>query len=170
MWLRVALLAVAFGAGWAVNGWRLGEDAAELAQAQAEQQREQWREVARETSRLRAQAATLQASLTSIAAEGRKAVEIAQNETNRLQRCIDRGDCGLRVRVAVPTACPGAVPGAPNGGPVDSGAGAALAADARPDYFALRAAIAVTEGKLSACQKALRAVTAAPATQVSPRP
>lgn len=155
-----ALLIVggAFGAGWAVNGWRLGEQAAKTDRQRAEATAATWRQVVREVERL-------QSNLSAATNAGREQLERAQDETNRLRACIDRGDCGLRVRVERPV-CPGTVPAA-DGGPVDTAAGAPLAAAARPDYFALRSAIEVTEAKLTACQKALGAL-AAPAATLPP--
>jgi len=79
----------------------------------------------------------------------------ADAEIARLRGSVDSGAVRLHVR----TACPAAGMPAPAAGPgLDPGARAELAADARPDYFALRSGLTRVEGKLAACQQVARAV------------
>lgn len=147
----LVLLALAFGAGWVVNGWRLGERAAEVQADHEAAASAAWRENARELSRLQELADDLQARVNATTAQARKDLEIANAETNALRDCLRRGTCGLRVNTA-PTACPPAVPGAPDRGPVDPGAGTVLTPDAESAYFTLREGLTRTEAKLRACQ------------------
>lgn len=137
------ILAATFGAGWSVNGWRLGQA--------HEQERLQASEQAREALRLMtvsrdALAGALRASDDIHATK----LQEAQNETNRLRDRVSVGDQRLRVAVRCPAAAElsGATPSA--------GLGAATSAEldssARSDYFALRDGIIRTEATLAACQ------------------
>lgn len=148
----LALVAAAFGAGWAANGWRLDGRAAEMRADHEAAAGAAWRENAREVSRLAGETRELQARLNAIASQARTDLENANAETNALRDCLRRGACGLRVNAA-PASCPAAVPRAPDGRPVDSGAGAVLTPDAESAYFALREGLARTEAKLKACQR-----------------
>ena len=77
----------------------------------------------------------------------------ATDENSRLRSAVDAGAQRLLVRARCPAA-PG-VPQAADRPGVDHGAGAELAADARPDYFALREGLIRVDKKLAACQAAL---------------
>lgn len=158
LYIYAAAAAITFGAGWTANGWRMGSklDALKAAQSQA---------VAAANASALALQKTLDnerdgkaLELAAIDANYTKQLGEANHETNRLQRCIDNGTCGLRVNT-VRTACPSAVPGTPATGRVDSGAGSELAADARQDYFSLRAGVIRQHAKLAACQESLRVNT-----------
>jgi len=123
-------LALGFGGGWMVNGWRLD------AKAQAE--------------RLGAAKATIRLTdgLAATNDENLAKLEKSQNETNRLRDCLRTGTCGLRIHTICPTTAPSAS--------VDTGEGAELAEPARRAYFALRDAIDKHQAQLDACQDQLR--------------
>lgn len=144
--------AVGFGGGWAVNGWRLSSTHnAEKAEAAMAAKR-QLDAMVSDRDRLAgalAQSNDLHLNLW----------EKDRGETNKLRDCLRRGTCGLRVAATCPD--PNRPPGTPGAG-VGAGTGARLAADAEPDYFALRDGITRTQRKLAACQAELKLRTAQP--------
>lgn len=159
-----AALAVSFGAGWAVNGWRVGAQVDKIKADQSAALATANRSALVLQQRLDAERDGKAAELAAIDAKGAKALRDAQNENDRLQRCIAAGTCGLRVNV-VRGACPaGDVPGTAPAGGVDLGAGAELAPAARQDYFTLRGSIERAGAKLTACQASLRLLTGAAST------
>lgn len=157
-----AALLAAFGAGWAVNGWRVGAEVDRLKSEHAASVATANRSALVLQQRLDAERDRQAAELAAIDAAGQARLRSAQDENDRLQRCIADGTCGLRVNVTR-GACPaGTVPGAAPTSSVDSGAGAELTPDARRNYFALRNGLGRVHAKLDACQDALRKVTGAP--------
>jgi prophage endopeptidase len=152
--IRAALyalaLAAAFGSGWATNGWRWesrwSNREATIAEARAQSAADAW---ARES----ALADTIAAIDAARTAEGTKARE----DLDALRARVDAGT----VRLRVPAACPAArVPQGAAGPGLDPGTRAELAADARPDYFALHSGLTRVEGKLAACQQTLSGIQA----------
>ena len=143
----LALLVVAFGAGWAVNGWRLtaAHEAEQRDRLEAEAESARLAERARDKK---------DAELRSIRAATASNLEKAREENRLLRDRVDLGSFGLRVRADCSTAMPTAL-GSTGGG---AGAGAELAADARPAYHALREGIVATESRLRACQAELKAL------------
>ncbi|MFN3303161.1 MAG: lysis system i-spanin subunit Rz [Roseateles sp.] len=142
----VALLA-AFGAGWAVNGWRLtaSHEAGERERLETEAESARLAERAREKK---------DGELHAVRAVAASNLEKAREANRLLRDRVDLGAVGLRVRADCSAAVPSAF--AASGG--GAGAGAELAADARPAYHALREGIVVTESRLKACQAELRAL------------
>lgn len=157
-YMAAGALVVAFGAGWLANGWRFEAKLSDLRSQYAADVATAARTALNAQRRLDDERDALATRLAVIDTTETDKLKKARNETDRLQRCIDNGSCGLRVRVIGP-ACSGGLQGPTPAGGVDSGAGAALAPDARQDYFALRAGINSTEAKLSACQASLDQVT-----------
>lgn len=137
------LAALCFGAGWKVQGWRLGE--------QMQEERNQW--AAAEKARVDAERIEADARALELwAADQHAQKEITEHETklSELERCIAAGrGCGLRIRVAKPPACVSA------GEAAGVGAGAVEAAEldesARPAYRALRTGIVRLESALKVC-------------------
>lgn len=159
-----AALAVSFGAGWAVNGWRVGSQVDKLKADQSAALATANRSALVLQQRLDAERDGKAAELAAIDAKGAKALKGAQDENDRLQRCIAAGTCGLRVNV-VRSACPASdVPGTAATGGVDSGTGIELAPAARQDYFTLRNALGRVGAKLDACQSSLRTLTGGAST------
>jgi prophage endopeptidase len=156
-------LAAAFGTGWAVNGWRLGDKVSKLEATHATTVADSMREGLREFSRVVAERDAKQAQLNRIAADGLAAIAKAKNETDRLRRCLADGTCGLRIRATCPPPAPD-VPGAPGGGGVATAPAPFLDPAAGPDYLALRENITLTEATLATCQKALGAFGGVSAT------
>lgn len=154
LYVYAAAIAITFGAGWTANGWRMGSklDAFKAQQSEA-------------VAAANASALALQKTLDNerdgkakelAAIDGKYTGQLkeANDETNRLQRCIDNGTCGLRINT-IRTACPSAVPGTSAAASVDSGAGTELAPAARQDYFSLRSGLNRQRAKLAACQESL---------------
>lgn len=149
-------LAMAFGAGWAANGWRVG--------AKVDAVRAEHSMAVAEAARLalNAQRAlddrrdALAQRLSEIEGAAAQRVKESNDETLRLRACIADGTCGLRIAATCPAPVR-VVPGAPASGIMGSGAGARLTPAAERDYFALREGLARVQGKLAACQETLRA-------------
>ena len=154
-----AAVAVAiFGAGAAVNGWRLGSKLervkAEHSQAMTNAALESGRQLVIATQ----QRDALASKLSTIDADGSAELKRTRNENETLRRGVAAGRVGLRVAATCPTVNP-APAGQTEGGGVDSGTAPVLTATARQDYFALRSGITDTEATLTACQRSLGAFT-----------
>jgi prophage endopeptidase len=154
--IAAGALAVAFGAGWAVNGWRVGTKVADLKASHAQAVETAATAAAAQLAAAYADRDAKQDELNRIAADGLANLKKANDETERLRRCVADGSCGLRIRATCPANPPG-VPTAADGASVGAGTGAVLDTAAGQDYFALRANIARTEETLTTCQKALQA-------------
>lgn len=142
----LALAAALFAAGWTAQGWRWQ---AKYADRESEHQAEVISAAAlgQERERVLADAFAL------IDATHTKEREAARAENDRLRADVERG--AVRLRVAA--RCPSVLSAPGIGAGLGDGAAAELAADARPDYFALRAGIVGQRTQLMACQDALRA-------------
>lgn len=156
LYLVAGALAVAFGAGWAGNGWRLGGRLENLKAEHSEAVATAARTALNAQRALDDKRDALAATLAGIDSAESLRLKAANDETNRLRACIADGTCGLRLAATCPAAS-AVVPGAAPGGRVDTGAGAQLTPAAQRDYFALRDGIARAQAKLTACQAALRA-------------
>lgn len=168
-YLIAGALALAFGAGWAVNGWRVGAQVADLKASHAEVVKTAAQAAAKQLTDAHAQRDAKQDELNNIAAAGAASLKKANDETERLRRCTADGTCGLRIAATCPANTPG-VPTAASGSGVGAGTGAVLTAAAGQDYFALRANIARTEETLTTCQKALETFGAVLATTPAGQP
>ena len=145
-YVYAAVAAALFGAGWAVNGWRLT----------ATMERERSAAVtasAAELKRLTAERDALAGKLGAVDAAGTKELERLKNENDTLRGRVAAGSVRLRVAAVCPANTVSPTPGSS----VDSGTTAVLVATAEQDYFALRDNIGQTETKLTACQDALKA-------------
>lgn len=157
--IKVAILAVCFGAGWAANGWRLdariksiNADHANAVTDANERVRVAQADLQTERDRKTDQVAVIDVEQT---VQLRK----AQNETDRLRTCVANGTCGLRVNVVGPANCPANVPITDATSSVDHGAGARLAPDAEQAYWGLRVGMMRAQAKLTACQQTLNVWT-----------
>lgn len=151
-------LAVAFGAGWAVNGWRLSSEVADLEVEHSKAVATAANARSDEVVRLTGERDRLQGVLGTLDAAGLEKIKGEANETERLRTCVAAGTCGLRVRAVCPAA-PAGVPGAPQSSSVDSGAGARLDGPAESAYFTLRGGILSAQNKLATCQASLGCLT-----------
>jgi len=140
--LAAAITSAAIG-GWVANGWRLGE--------QMQKERNEWAQV----EKARVNAGRIEADNRALelwAADQYAQKEITEHETklSELERCIAAGrGCGLRIRVAKPSACMPANEAAGVGsGAVET---AELDESARPAYRALRTGIVKLESALKVC-------------------
>jgi len=161
-WLAAGALAVAFGAGWAVNGWRVGAALSDLKAAHARSMLLASEAAAETLAARTAERDAAQDQVTQIAAAGTAALEKTNVENDRMRRCIAAGTCGVRVVAGV---CPPSTPGLPptaSGGGVDSAAGAILAPAVGQAVLDLRAGIERTETTLKACQASLGVLATTP--------
>lgn len=146
-YLAAGALAVAFAAGWAVNGWRLNaaHDSEALRAA----------EVARGALALaEAEKEALAADLRASRDLFDQKLKDAQHETDRLSDRLAAGAGGLRIAAKCPA--PAAVPQTAPAASVDPDPGAELDSTARRAYFALRRGIDRTAAQLAACQSELK--------------
>ena len=106
--LGIALgAALAFGAGWLVNGWRLdGQHAAELAQRD--------RQALAVAEQVMAIGRAANAAISTADAKAWKGLEDDKKELRRLRGCVADGTCGVRLI----TAQSGHGPGDPGAGSV----------------------------------------------------
>ncbi len=152
------VLVVTFGAGWAVNGWRLGTKVEALkaehsaaAAAAATKAGEQLAEVVAERD-------ALANKLDQVDHAGTNELKRLKDENETLRRRVAAGTVGLRVAGTCP-AVNTPTTGTAQGGGMDSGAAPVLTATAEQDYFALRENITSGETKLTACQRSLVELT-----------
>lgn len=144
----LAVAAVGFLAGWAVNGWRMaGEvEGVKAATAQA---------YAKALETANTERDTLARKLATVDTDHSATLRRLTDENDRLRAGVAAGS----VRVRVPGASCPSLPQAPAGSSVDSGTGALLTAEAGQDFLNLRAAAIRTGEKLAACQDAVRTIT-----------
>ncbi len=171
--VKVALLAgaaaVGFGAGWGVNGWRMGAEVATLKQQHAEAVTASYSAGMTEQARLQALKDEQNKGLAVIDADELAKLRSAQNENETLRGRVAAGSVRLRVAAVCPPPVGNVPPPGPSGG-VDTGAGPSLTADAEQAYLSLRAGIPETERKLAACQRSAALLTGQTAPTVPPRP
>lgn len=114
----------------------------------------------RRVSQLDAERALLDAGLAArdkIDHETRQELRHAKAEIDDLRRGVVAGTAGLLVRAQCPAASDG-VPSAASAPGMADGAAIELAADARPDYFALRDELATDKAKILGLQNYIREV------------
>lgn len=151
-----AVAAALFGAGWAVNGWRLGTAVADL-KAQhsdavakaATAAGKQLADVTADRDRLAGKLSDIDTDMTALK-KGKKDAE------DKLRLAVRSGAVGLRVAATCP-AVNAAATGTAQGIGLDSGTAPVLDSAAEQDYFALRQNIIDGETKLTACQTSLGA-------------
>lgn len=140
-------LVLAFAVGWTANGWRAAAVIAGSVATAEHQRAEAFRWVAAEQNRS-AQA------MADADNQALKVVNDAEQETTRLQQCIDTGTgCGLRVRVVRTSAQCGQMPeaGAAAGVGDRGGEWAELDPVARHGYYTLRKRLPEVEQALRLC-------------------
>lgn len=156
--IALAVFMAGFGAGWGVNGWRVGNQVASLKQQHAESVTEATQSsnaaLVVAINRGDAMAETLSTLNDAALSELKK----AQNENNTLRDSVRNRSVGLRIAATCATSNSSDAQ-ASSGASVDSGVSAELAEPARQSYFALRDAIATVQAQLGACQGELRART-----------
>lgn len=141
------LLVLGFAAGWAVNGWRLGEQIKATAEAAEKQRADAVRWAMTEQDRA-AQAMRQQDT------EAQQRIAEKNEQLSAFERCIADGrGCGLRVKVA---RCPAGVPEAGAAAGVGGGSqqSVELADSVGPDYRTLRTGIVRLEQALKVCVNA----------------
>lgn len=155
-YIYAAVAAALFGAGWAVNGWRLGtkveavkaDHNLKVAQA-ATAAGLQLAALTAERDKLAGRLSTIDTEVLTLQ-KGKKDAE------DKLRTAVRSGAVGLRVAATCP-AVNAAPTGTTEGGRLDSGTAPVLDSAAEQDYFALRQGIIDTETTLTACQRSLGA-------------
>jgi len=160
-YLYAAVAAALFGAGWAVNGWRLGTAVANLNAQHSKTVADAATAAGKQLVQITADRDALAKRLFRIDENATAQRLKDQNEINTLRGRVAAGAVGLRVAATCP-AVNAAPTGATQGSSVDSGAAPVLTAAAGQDYFALRQNIIDGETKLTACQRSLGAFSGQP--------
>jgi prophage endopeptidase len=155
------VIALLFGAGWTVRGWRADaainelkaqqvsdlkklSDAAEAASEKARHTEEQW-----------------QQNVADLDAQHAKELNDAKQENDRLRAAVDAGTVQLRVHAKC-SAVSNSVPASAAASGVADGSTVELDSAARQDYFALRAAIKHDQAEILGLQDYVRGVCLAP--------
>lgn len=147
----LAVLALAFIAGWSINGWRLGEKIADLKAGNAEMLRGINEESERRLAEMTAERDAKQSLITKIDLERLKNAQQIEIEMSALRAAVADGRRRLSVRASCPAAA--TMPKAATGSGMDASAAPELDPGARQDYFTLRAGIVDTEAELAACKR-----------------
>ena len=161
-WIKVGALvviaAVLFGSGWAVNGWRLGTQVADLKAQHAQAIASSESAARKDLQDMTDARDALADRLSAIDKEKFAALEKERHENATLRDRIAAGAVGLRIGATCP-ATPEQKTGAAASGPVGTGGTARLDATAERAYLALRDGITTVQKQLSACQGSLRQFT-----------
>lgn len=148
MWIKIAIVAGAFFAGWMVNDWRWDAKWSDREKSLSDSH-------AITVEEYRQREHTLQDAVAWWDAKYTEEMKGANDENSRLRASVDAGSKRLFVRAQCPF-IPG-LPAPPERPSVDHGSGAELSADARQDYFSLREGLIRLDKKLSACQAVIKA-------------
>jgi prophage endopeptidase len=151
-------VALAFGAGWSVNGWRLNGQISDIQAKHATEQASASRAALTLQQERDAARDALGKLQSDIDARGTIELTKVKNENNLLRADVAAGVKRLRIS-AVCNAPASDLSGTAASGRVDTGATAGLTPDAEQNYFTLRSGIATTQTVLAACQATLRAAS-----------
>lgn len=160
-YVYAAVAAAIFGAGWAVNGWRLGSALERVKAAHSDTVAKAATAAGEQLAEATRERDALAATLSGIDVAGMAELKRTKNENETLRSRVASGAVGLRVAATCPAVNPAAA-GKTEGGRLDSGTAPVLDAAAESTYFALRQGITDTEATLTACQGALGAFSGQP--------
>lgn len=142
--VAAALLASGFGAGWASNGWRLGEDIATYRKELAE-------DAAKQTTAAQEKAQKRQDALDALDARYTEELSNANAEIDRLADDVAAGRRRLRLQANCPD-----MPSAGRAPRVDDGASPRLTDAAERDYWRLRERIETATQQVAGLQAYIR--------------
>lgn len=145
--VAMSIAFLAFGAGWAVNGWRLGEQIAMEREAIA-------RDAAAAATTAMNKAAYWQRVAGELDEQYTQDIRHAHAEIERLRDSVAAGRQRLQLRAE----CPARVPAEAGATGVDDAAGPRLTDAAERDYWRLRERIETATGQIDALQQYIRAV------------
>lgn len=97
-------LVLAFGTGWAVQGWRMGMQLQEQRTQHARTLQDVAEKTAAARDAVRKQERQMAAQLAELDKQKMEEINAAKSETNRLRRCIAAGTCGVRLIATAGTA------------------------------------------------------------------
>lgn len=157
--------AALFGAGFAVNGWRLGATVADLKAQHSKTVADAATAAGKQLAKVTAERDALAGQLSTIDTEMTALQKGKKDAEEKLRLAVRSGAVGLRVAATCP-AVNAAPTGTAQGIGLDSGTAPVLNPAAEQDYFALRQNIIDGESKLTACQRSLGAFSG----QVGPTP
>ena len=160
----VIALGLAFGAGWAAQGWRMGMQLQEQRTQHARTLQDIAEKTAAARDAVRKQERQMAVHLAELDKQKMEGINAAKSETNRLRRCIAAGTCGVRlISTAGAASSRGAADAAAPG--MDNEA-AAIHGDLQQRVLDLRDAIAEDSAALEYLQEyAKQCLTGAQAMQ-----
>ena len=90
-------LVLAFGTGWAAQGWRMGAQLQEQRTQHAKKLQDVAEKTAAALTAVRKYERQMAAQLAELDKQKMEEINAAKSETNRLRRCIAAGTCGVRL-------------------------------------------------------------------------
>lgn len=144
-WAKVlaalVLVALIFGAGWMVRGWRADAAISAIKTANALEQKRLSDAATEASEKARKIEKDWQGKLAERDDQHLKEMQDAKQENERLRASVDAGVVQLRIRAKCPATAAGNVRNAAPAPGVDDGSTVELDAGSRQHYFALRAGI-----------------------------
>ena len=165
-WLIGAVLVAVFAAGWAANGWQLGEQLAVVEKTHSATLGEMARAAANQVRAQLDARVLLEQQLAELDSTQHKELTDAQAENERLRRLYSGADAERkRLRIDVRVAAADLVVSATTGaGSVGDGASVELSERAGSAVWDIRAAMISDREKLEYLQGYARRISASPAT------
>ena len=165
-WLLAVLLLAVFAAGWAANGWRMGEQLAEAEKSHSDTLGEITRAAAQQVRAQLDARVLLEQHLAELDSTQHKELTDAQAENERLRRLYSGADAERkRLRIEVRVAEADRVVSATTAtGSVGDGASVELSERAGSTVWDIRAGMIRDQKKLEYLQGYVRTLTGQPAT------
>jgi len=154
-YILIAAMCLTFVAGWQINGWRMGEQIAELNARTAETLKSIAVTAANKQRELQDELDIEQSRWAAVEAEQYALLRDAEKQNNQLRADVAAG----RKRLRVNATCPASSDRLSETGPstsVDNGSAPELNSDARQSYYSLRDGIERVIKQLLACQSRLK--------------
>ncbi|WP_287918851.1 lysis system i-spanin subunit Rz [Comamonas sp.] len=93
----LALSAIVFSAGWAVNGWRLGQDIAQIKLAHTQELSARDRQALVVANAIKQAGIEANNAISEADTKAWKGLESDKKELGRLRDCVAAGTCGVRL-------------------------------------------------------------------------
>lgn len=147
-----AAVALSFGTGWTVNGWRLGVQVAQTKGVAAEDRAAHAQGTLNSVTAAQTAANVVTTKVSAVDTKQSKIIKGLQDENETLRRSVASGVSGLRIAATCPGPVTTNLPEGSSSSSVDTGISPRLDAGAGQDYFSLREGIQTQRETLIACQ------------------